>query len=145
MDRLLVIGDIHGEYDQLQEVLKKADYDQKQDQLILVGDYIDRGNQSRKVVKSVRELVENGAIALKGNHEDMAYNYARKLETGQDVQDNLYFYNGGKKTLNCYSNTDKFIEDAKWLYQLPNKHVIEGEYIFVHAGLKPGIDLSEQR
>lgn len=67
--RLLVMGDIHGEYTIMQTVLEKADYKLRQDQLILLGDYVDRGNESCKVVDAVKDLVANGAVALLGNHE----------------------------------------------------------------------------
>ena len=145
MNRLLAIGDIHGEYDKLKQVLDKANYNENNDKLILIGDYIDRGNQSKKVIQLVKELVNTGAIALKGNHEDMAYNYIQKLQETKNNNRDIYFMNGGKKTLNCYSNTEQFVQDIEWLNKLPVKHVIEDEYIFVHAGLKPGVKLSEQK
>ena len=69
--RLLVMGDIHGHYDKMQMVLKNAKYDSKKDQLILLGDYVDRGPNSSEVVEAVKNLVKDGAVALYGNHEDM--------------------------------------------------------------------------
>ena len=68
--RYFVIGDIHGHFDELVELLKS--WDEAAEQLVFLGDYIDRGPDSSKVVALVKELVETkGAIALKGNHEDM--------------------------------------------------------------------------
>ena len=147
-DRLLAIGDIHGEYDMLCTVLDKANYTPKDDTLILIGDYIDRGPQSQKTVEKVKELTDLGAIALKGNHEDMAYNYACELKEEQSLSTtsnnkNIYFSNGGRQTLDSYSNIDKFIEDAMWLNELPVYKKIN-KYIFVHGGLKPGIELKNQ-
>ncbi|MFW5985162.1 MAG: metallophosphoesterase family protein [Halanaerobiaceae bacterium] len=140
-ERLLVVGDIHGEYDMLCKVLKKADYNPAQDQLFFVGDYIDRGPQSSKVVTKIKELVAGGAIAIKGNHEEMAYNYIK-----QDGNDQgLYFRNGGRKTIASYKNFEQFKNDVMWLHELPLKKVVPGQYIFVHAGLKPGIGLKDQQ
>ena len=148
-DRLLAVGDIHGEYDMLCNVLDKANYTPDDDMLILIGDYIDRGPQSQKTVKKVKELTNLGAIALKGNHEDMAYNYACELKEEQSLSTtsnnkNIYFSNGGRQTLDSYSNIDKFIEDAMWFNKLPVYKKID-KYIFVHAGLKPRIELKNQR
>ena len=53
-DRLLSVGDIHGEYDMLCTVLDRCDYTEEDDTLILIGDYIDRGPQSQKTVKKVK-------------------------------------------------------------------------------------------
>ena len=145
-DRLLTVGDIHGEYDMLCTVLDKANYTPDDDMLILIGDYIDRGPQSQKTVKKVKALTNLGAIALKGNHEDMAYNYACELKEGRSstTTKNIYFSNGGRQTLDSYSNIDKFIEDAMWFNNLPVYKKIN-DYIFVHAGLKPGVELKNQR
>lgn len=145
MERLLVVGDIHGEYEKLKIVLDKANYNHTSDELILLGDYIDRGNNSKMVVKMIKKLVKNGAKAIKGNHEVMAYNYVLGLEGKKDKDNGLYFLNGGRKTLNSYSSKIKFKEDIRWLHKLPLYYQIEGQYIFVHAGLKPGIKLSLQR
>ncbi len=139
-NRLLVVGDIHGEYDMLCSILEQAEYRPRKDRLFFVGDYIDRGDQSRKVVKKIKELTDQGAVAIRGNHEEMAKNYIEK-----DGQDNgLYFQNGGRKTLDCYSDFSSFREDMMWLGNLPLKKVLKGQYIFVHAGLKPGIQLEKQ-
>jgi serine/threonine protein phosphatase 1 len=53
----------------MQQVLKKANYSPQQDKLILLGNYIDRGNELKSFVATVKEFVANGAIALLANHE----------------------------------------------------------------------------
>lgn len=67
----MVVADIHGPYSTLIGVLEKAGYNPDKDRLFLLGDYIDRGNASDATLKYVRSLVENGAVALRGNHEQM--------------------------------------------------------------------------
>ena len=71
MKRTLVISDIHGELELFDKLLEKANYNNEQDQLILLGDYIDRGANSKGVIERVIELKENCAIVLKGNHDDL--------------------------------------------------------------------------
>lgn len=119
--------------------------------MILLGDYIDRGKQSNKTVKFVRELVDNhGVIALKGNHEDMLQQWLEKpIELMQ-----WYFRNGGIETVESYIEignvvwcSDTYIKwrdelltlysaDMDFLTELPYYHE-DDEHIYVHAGINP--------
>lgn len=54
MKRILVISDIHGEIEKFEQLLEEAQYDAKQDQLILLGDYVDRGPNARAVIEKVK-------------------------------------------------------------------------------------------
>ena len=64
-----VIGDVHGKAGMLEDLLKTWD---GQTQLLFLGDLIDRGEDSRRVLVMVKDLVDNqGAICLSGNHEYM--------------------------------------------------------------------------
>ena len=60
MKRTLVISDIHGELELFEELTAEVNYDSTQDQLILLGDYIDRGPDSKKVLEKVMELKQKG-------------------------------------------------------------------------------------
>lgn len=126
--RLLAIGDIHGCYGALEELMDKV-YLEKNDTIIFLGDYIDRGGQEREVVEYLIEL-ENSfpkAVFLKGNHEDMLEDYL----TGKDPD--LYLYNGGLTTLQSYEfNIPKKHQD--FLINRPLYKQI-GDFIFVHAGI----------
>ncbi|WP_112477686.1 metallophosphoesterase [Streptococcus suis] len=65
-----VIGDVHGKFELLLDILKK--WDEKRQQLIFLGDLIDRGENSKACLELVWQLVrEKGAICLTGNHERM--------------------------------------------------------------------------
>jgi serine/threonine protein phosphatase 1 len=135
--RLLVMGDIHGEYTIMQRVLEKADYKPRQDQLILLGDYVDRGNESCKVVDAVKNLVANGAVALLGNHERMM------IDALQNEDYDLWDYNGGESTRNSYKSLEQMNDDAAFLQTLP-LYYETSDYIFVHAGALPGVPMKEQ-
>ena len=66
--RDFVIGDIHGEYDQLMTCLNKIEFDKSKDRLFCVGDLIDRGPKSEKVLTLLKE---DWIFSVLGNHEDM--------------------------------------------------------------------------
>ncbi|KOS30384.1 serine/threonine protein phosphatase [Bacillus anthracis] len=158
MKRILVISDIQGEIEKFEHVLKEAQYDAKQDQLILLGDYVDRGPNARAVIEKVKELKEDGALVLKGNHEDMMI---KALTTDEERSWNHWVKrNGGDKTLYSYGFVEEDImvnekdfrkpilqslvleEHVKFIQKLD--HYIETEeYIFVHAGLEPLKRVSE--
>ena len=146
--RILAIGDIHGCNQKLQALLSRVGPDPQTDTLVFIGDYLDRGPDVRDVLDTLIDLGETfpGLICLKGNHEEMFLNYyARGLD------EELYMSNGGWSTLSSYGLT---LADARagtgfpeshlaFLSSLPLYHETE-DYIFVHAGLRPGIPFSEQ-
>ena len=149
MDKFFAIGDIHGCLDKLRELIGLIPADPASDMLVFIGDYIDRGAESPSVIDYILELKKKYAkvICLCGNHETMLLNY---LE-GDDEE--LYLANGGMTTLVAYgiSRTDAPAERKS---KIPPKHLrflktllpyYETEqFIFVHAGLLPGIPLAGQ-
>jgi serine/threonine protein phosphatase 1 len=147
MAKIFAVGDIHGSFDRLQELLQKIPIDFANDTLVFIGDYIDRGPGSVEVVEYLLDLKkkEPGVIFLKGNHENM-------LEKYLDGTDRFtYLLNGGQTTLDSYlSKTDR-----SGSFPIPNDHMeffkslrlyYETEaYIFVHAGLRPKVPLASQQ
>lgn len=159
MKRTLVISDIHGELDMLTELLEKAAYHPKRDRLFLLGDYIDRGPDSKATLDKVIELVEGGAVALKGNHEDMM---VKSLIDGNErTWRNWTGRNGGDATLQSYGfQRESFLFFDEDEFQKPHLHseslnrhlefiqslpyyIEELHTIFIHAGVKPGVPLEE--
>lgn len=97
MGRRLVVSDIHGEGHRLLQTLKDAEYEPGNDRLFLLGDYIDRGTDSKATVETVQRLVADGAIALRGNHDTMpgiVRNHPGELE--------WWYRNGGAATMHSY-------------------------------------------
>lgn len=71
MERYFAIGDIHGQYERLVDVLEQIKYGEG-GRIVFLGDYVDRGKKSREVLATVKELVEaDKAWAILGNHDDM--------------------------------------------------------------------------
>lgn len=147
MGRILVISDIHGEITMFEQLLEKANYDSERDQLILLGDYIDRGPDSPGVLDKVIRLKEAGAIVLRGNHDQMMVDaYEEKTNAWM-----RWIKNGGIETLVNYDpsitekefpKTDRFKEHIDFIRSLDYYHETD-EYIFVHAGLDPDLSLED--
>lgn len=133
MKRLFAIGDIHGCFDSLHELVENKIQLDKDDKLVLLGDYIDRGNKSKEVVDYIIDLKEKGfdIITLLGNHEMLL------LETLEDEKNkSKWIQNGGIETLKSFATksvkeiSQKHLEFFK---NLLNYYSFE-EFLFVHAG-----------
>lgn len=141
--RKIVVGDIHGCYSELkiliEELKAKGKYNHKQDRLIFLGDYIDRGDDSREVIKYVRELERENknVIALMGNHEDMLLEYF-------DNGSRSWLYNGYQTTIDSYKGYDEeFLDDIYWMNNLP-LYFEDDNFIYVHAGINKSLPTEKQ-
>lgn len=147
MKRILAISDIHGELELFNELLEKVKYDASEDQLILLGDYVDRGPNSKGVLERVIELKEQGAIVLRGNHDQMMLEAAR----GDTGATGNWLRNGALATLQSYDASIEgmklpvtelfrahveFIQETEFYYET-------ADYLFVHAGVQPGVPVQE--
>lgn len=151
MEKVFVIGDIHGGVRLLEKILQF--WNEQEEQLVFLGDYVDRGPDSLKVVQKVMELTENsGAIALCGNHEQL---FLKWLQYPEKLKD--YYLNpkiGGINTVESFSCATIDYENISELAQfIKSKYYKEIEYIknldcyyhwnqylFVHAGINPKVD-----
>ena len=132
------IGDIHGQYDMLMDILGQIENDRDPNQkttIVFLGDYVDRGPKSFEVVDHLQHLKpdENlDYIFLRGNHEQMLIEYDRGEDRYGDFMDN-----GGTATWISYDNNGAYIHDhIDWYIRLKWFHQI-GRYVFVHAGIDP--------
>ncbi|RNB88266.1 serine/threonine protein phosphatase [Brevibacillus nitrificans] len=153
MERMLVISDIHGELEKWESLLELVNYDPSVDQLILLGDYVDRGPASKGVLDKVMELHAKGAIVLMGNHDHMMI---KSFEQDQ-VFIERWFRNGAYKTMESYGHpaaeqengapqtlelTAELKQHLSFLKGLQCYHETE-EYIFVHGGVHPTTPIHE--
>jgi serine/threonine protein phosphatase 1 len=106
MKRTFVIPDIHGCSLTLWQLLFHKLGLQKSDTLYLLGDYIDRGPDSKGVIDSILELQRDGydVQAIKGNHEQMLIDF---VESGSDEMLEYWLENGGTETLQSYGTEDE--------------------------------------
>ncbi len=132
-----VIGDIHGCLRPLQRLLDKI-APRPGDEVVFIGDYIDRGPQSREVVEHLLGLPYR-CIFLLGNHEKMLLDFL----TGDDQ--GLFLANGGLATLESYGGDFANIPPAhlRFFHSLQRMYETVG-HLFVHAGIRPLVPLKEQ-
>ena len=145
-ERIFAIGDIHGCRTHLIRMLDLIPWNPEKDRILFIGDYIDRGNDSKGVVDIVEQIKREypQTICLLGNHERMLLDYLG----GRDRM--LYFFNGGGKTLESYGlsardNVVKGIPKSHREFFMNLQLYFEtDDYLFVHAGLRPNIPLERQ-
>jgi serine/threonine protein phosphatase 1 len=161
--RLYAVGDIHGRLDLLREIDGRIRDDaaaarSARNTVIYLGDYIDRGDQSREVVDWLidRPLPGFQRVLLLGNHEDSLLQFLTDVQIGP-----AWLAYGGAATLLSYGvkppSTDReFVRVQEELRdRLPSRHLafmrglalchVEGDYYFVHAGIRPGVPLDLQK
>lgn len=158
--RIFAVGDIHGCYLELQVLLNELRLT-KEDTLILLGDYIDRGSDSKAVLDTIIELKEFcNVVALLGNHEAMMRDSF--LEADKNLRDKhiaRWYKNGGIATLDSYmfdhtalwessSISDLFLpisleNHLKLIQDMPTHHITD-THIFVHATPRPDQEIEEQ-
>jgi len=147
MGKIFAIGDIHGCISQLDRLLAQLDIDKEKDTLLFIGDYIDRGPDPKGVIDSILDIRKNisKVVCLSGNHEDMFLNYCLDRRDQE-----LYMSNGGMRTLASYGFSPEGTEELilpeshrEFFTSLRTYHETD-DYIFVHAGLRPGVPLDRQ-
>jgi serine/threonine protein phosphatase 1 len=147
MKTIYAIGDIHGMAGYHKLLLKLIAEDASKTEgkkvLLYLGDYIDRGPDSFSVVEEIMKGPPKGfdeQICLLGNHERLMLDYY----AGRDWTFN-WVLNGGNETKKSYQGKDAELKKhLEWMKKLQMYH-IEGNYLFVHAGIVPGIDITKQK
>ena len=138
-----VIGDIHGCHKTLKILIREKIRPSRTDKLFFLGDYIDRGPDSKAVLDFLMEMLKEGYQLefLKGNHEDMMME-ADRSEKGFE----LWMMNNGDTTLRDFGITDHTQLGTKALERIPDIYTAfirdmpllinsEPEAVLVHAGL----------
>uniref|UniRef100_E6VP90 Metallophosphoesterase n=1 Tax=Rhodopseudomonas palustris (strain DX-1) TaxID=652103 RepID=E6VP90_RHOPX len=162
--RIYAIGDVHGRADLMERLFRLIDDDLAKRPVVrsvcvFLGDYIDRGPKSRDVVDSlIRRSRERELVFLRGNHEAVAI----KCLTDQAIFENWMRRLGGLETLVSYGIEPKKVLSESGVAELqsafreslPEAHrrffnglqstFSCGNVFFAHAGVKPGVALSDQ-
>jgi serine/threonine protein phosphatase 1 len=139
----VAIGDIHGQADRLERLLAQigawaANVRGVRTRLVFLGDFIDRGPESKRVVDRLRALQRDGAVCLRGNHEEMM---VRSVDDGGARRQ--FVANGGDATLRCFGEGAAFDDARLWMASLPSYYEDTLHY-FVHAGVDPHVALARQ-
>ena len=154
-DRIYVIGDIHGcpkEPEIMLKYLEEQEGLTQEDLVIFLGDYIDRGPDSKAVIEIILDFKNKfpNTRFLKGNHEDMMLDF---LGFGGNLGQ-AFLYNGGLETIQSYG-ISVFSPSSEMAQTLPKEHfkffcelesaVIVDKFLCVHAGLNPLKDIEKQQ
>jgi serine/threonine protein phosphatase 1 len=144
--RIIAIGDVHGCFTALETLLASMER-RDDDLLVTLGDYVDRGRDTRRVLDRLIELFAAGnLIPLRGNHELMM------MRARDSVNEEKFWRNyGGDDALESYSTADR----AGRLNDVPDRHwrfiasdcrdwYETDEFIFVHASVHPWLPLDQQ-
>ncbi|MEK4426466.1 metallophosphoesterase family protein [Solibacillus sp. FSL K6-1523] len=150
---LFIISDIHGMYQQFEQLIKKWDMESK---FVILGDMVDRGPQSLHVIRKVMDLKRTygqQVIVCKGNHEEMFLNYLSSPEANKE----FYFRNGGRQTMDSFLDQlpsemktlnfteqasiikERFKEETSFLAEA-ELFVIVGDVLLTHAGFETQYD-----
>ena len=140
MARFIAISDIHGELKKLESVLSKIN-PCPDDTFVFLGDYIDRGPDSKGVVNKIIEISKNfKTITLIGSHE-----YALLHAPKDDYYHYLFWNYGGPATVKSYGgNFDNILSVHGDFYKNLKFYHLTEEYLFVHAGINPRYSLENQ-
>lgn len=129
--RTLVVGDIHGGFRGLEQVLKRAKVT-TQDKMIFLGDYVDGWSESAQVIAFLIELSKtNKCIFTRGNHDLWC-----QLWLNKGASNPTWEMHGGKETISSYIKTGHVINKAhkQFFTELKKFYVDEQNRVFLHAG-----------
>lgn len=131
MERTLVIGDIHGGFKALEQVLERASVTTN-DTLIFLGDYVDGWSQSFEVVNKLISLKSShNCVFLRGNHDELFYDWIANGKSNPN-----WLLHGGQATLDSYKDRPyNFVQiHAHFLQNLENYYLDSKNRLFLHAG-----------
>jgi len=159
--RIYAVGDIHGRADLLHDIIQRIDDDRGRRPVgtvieVYIGDYIDRGPQSKDVIETLAwRVVKQRAVCLRGNHEALLEAFL-----ADPAELHPWLHVGGRQTLESYGLSRDDLESSEFrihrlfLNAFPEAHRLFlrclqnsfscGDFIFVHAGLRPGVPLAQQ-
>ena len=133
---IYAIGDIHGCLDPLRRLMDQIHLSDM-DEVVFMGDYVDRGPESKGVIDYLLTL-QGRYTFLMGNHERMFLDFLQGKERF------LFLYNGGEATLESYGGVGQIPAPHLAFLNRLNLYNETDDYLFVHAGIRPGIPLKEQ-
>jgi serine/threonine protein phosphatase 1 len=158
---VVAIGDVHGRLDLVEKLWAQIDAasrlsSARQRTLVFIGDYVDRGPQTRELVERLLQgFAGFECVFLKGNHDETMLRFLADPSLGEAWRNF-----GGIETLRSYGVEHTPRKDwsqtrSEFAAAMPREHlaffknlklhVTIGDYLFVHAGLKPRVPLDEQR
>ncbi|WP_454002934.1 metallophosphoesterase [Afipia felis] len=159
--RIYAVGDIHGRADLLHDMIERIEDDLARRPIaraveVYIGDYIDRGPQSKNVIEMLAWRVAHGrAVCLRGNHEALL-----EVFLADPAGLHPWLYVGARSTLESYGLSDADLDASEFsihrrlreVFPAPHRLFLGGlqnsfscgDFLFVHAGIRPGVALAQQ-
>ncbi|WP_396187815.1 metallophosphoesterase [Flavobacterium sp.] len=134
MKRTLVVGDIHGGFRALKQVLERAAVT-TEDTLVFLGDYMDGWSESPEVLDVLMNLHQtHTCLFIKGNHDELVLDWLEGRF--EHINESLWFKHGGKATVEAYEKVEveRKNKHIAFLKTLKNYHLDAANRLFVHAG-----------
>jgi serine/threonine protein phosphatase 1 len=138
--RYLAISDIHGCFTALETLANFARFD-RDDVVITLGDYVDKGPDTRRALDWLIDYQQRGRLVpIRGNHDIMMLGARDSKKNFED-----WFNEGGNQTLKSYGGDLKSVPDSHWQFLEATERYFEIEtHFFVHANAWPDLPLDEQ-
>jgi serine/threonine protein phosphatase 1 len=131
MSRTLVVGDIHGGFKALLQLLEKINL-KKEDRLIFLGDYVDGWSESAQLIDFLMDLSRsNDCVFIKGNHDA----WCEEWLAGVDANP-IWLMHGGEETVRSYAgfSEDKKERHLEFFERMPMYYISKDQRLFLHAG-----------
>lgn len=131
MKRTFAIGDIHGAYKALEQIMKKIDITEN-DTLIFLGDYVDGWSESKEVIDYLIELNEkHHCIFIKGNHDEWCEDWLQNNNANA-----TWLVHGGEVTVKSYESIspEEKAKHLEFFNRLQHFYIDEDNNLFIHAG-----------
>jgi hypothetical protein len=132
-DRLIIYGDVHGCFEELNESLESINYNNSKDRIIFTGDLVDRGPDSGAVVRIIRN---NGFESVCGNHDYKHIRYHRHNKLQEKKQEHINPIKMSDDKIKTHEQLSE--DDFYWLSSLPKSiYINRYNLLVVHAGVNP--------
>ncbi len=142
--KTFVIGDIHGGYRALVQVLERAGFDYENDKLISLGDVTDGWSETAEALEHLIEKVKN-LVYIKGNHDEWTHRFLKDtMDSGPRDYNHMWYQQGGKATYDSYwKNSHLINKHVEFLTNALLYYNDDENRIFMHAGFDPNTPLDK--
>lgn len=142
--KTFVLGDTHGGYKGLIQVLERSGFDYDNDTLICLGDVTDGWPEVAECIEHL--LTIKNLICLKGNHDDWVLEYLKQTPNLNGTPYGNWYYQGGKATKESYDKHPYLIDKhLEFLGNTKNYYLDDKNRLFIHAGFDVNFEIDEQR
>ncbi len=138
MIRNIVIGDVHGQFKALKQVLQRCKFDYQEDKLIVLGDVVDGGYQTKQCVDELLKI--KNLVYIWGNHDVWFMDWVKR---GFELP--IWYHQGGKNTILSYGNDYKKVpKEHAGMFETAHAFYIQDKMLFVHGGFNPEEPIESQ-